>query len=55
MLNLLLKAFVITLGLIGPAMAQERILTGKRVRRYGCGHRARRRVVARPHHVREGE
>ena len=26
MLNLLLKAFVITLGLIGPAMAQERIL-----------------------------
>src|SRR5437763_11272858 len=26
MLNLLLKAFVITLGLIGPAMAQQRIL-----------------------------
>ena len=26
MLNLLLKAFLITLGLIGPAMAQERIL-----------------------------
>ena len=26
MLNLLLKPFVITLGLIGPAMAQERIL-----------------------------
>ena len=26
MLNLLLRAFVITLGLIGPAMAQERIL-----------------------------
>ena len=25
MLNLLLRAFVITLGLIGPAMAQERI------------------------------
>jgi Cyclophilin-like family len=26
MLNLFLRAFVITLGLIGPAMAQERIL-----------------------------
>jgi hypothetical protein len=26
MLNLLLRAFVITLALIGPAMAQERIL-----------------------------
>lgn len=26
MLNLLLRAFVVTLGLIGPAMAQERIL-----------------------------
>jgi hypothetical protein len=26
MLNLLFRAFVITLGLIGPAMAQERIL-----------------------------
>jgi hypothetical protein len=26
MLNLLLRAFVITLGLIGAAMAQERIL-----------------------------
>lgn len=26
MLNLFLKALVITLGLIGPAMAQERIL-----------------------------
>jgi hypothetical protein len=26
MLNLLLKAFLITLGLIGPAMAQERVL-----------------------------
>ena len=26
MLNLLLKAFVITFGLIGPAMAQERII-----------------------------
>jgi hypothetical protein len=26
MLNLLLTAFVITLGLVGPAMAQERIL-----------------------------
>jgi hypothetical protein len=26
MLNLLVRAFVVTLGLIGPAMAQERIL-----------------------------